>query len=611
LDDLKTNPLSEPVEGEGIRGRALDLISFEPEMAPAVTYLLGNTFFVEDIQTANGLAQRCRPGTRLATITGELIVAGGEVKKVASGRERISIVSRENVIAEFEEQISELGGMLKNLDEELLKARRIRSEIEGNFNAAKKFIQRLEIELAEARGDEKRADLSCSQLESESISVAQEVEEIVARQKDSTLRTAALEAKLSESDGNQSECNSKLKMLDGELSLAVQEHQKKKSAETEQKVALATAVEKESSLINNLKRIDTDSKTVEQTISERTEQIERGGKRRDELSSEIGHLSKEIQILMSERTTTDSDVRQHSTMKAELYEKLKTTDERLKAQIQEEGELRDQASGFEVQIVRQQAEIDGIVARLKEQYDRDIRGLKLDAGIDDWDGIKEKIEKSRERLKRLGPVNMIALEEHRELEGRLNFLTEQEHDLLTAKESLTTAIDKINRETTRMFSETFQAIKENFQEIYKDLFGGGTANLLLEEGVDILEAGINIVARPPGKKLQSISLLSGGERALTAIALLFSIYKVKPSPFCVLDEIDAPLDESNINRFIALLEKFLKHSQFIIVTHNKRTISMADIMYGITMEESGVSKVVSAKISTKHHNKKLPITKSQ
>jgi chromosome segregation protein len=154
-----------------------------------------------------------------------------------------------------------------------------------------------------------------------------------------------------------------------------------------------------------------------------------------------------------------------------------------------------------------------------------------------------------------------------------------------------------------MFSETFEAIKANFKALFKELFGGGTTDLLLEEGAHILEAGINIVARPPGKKLQSISLLSGGEKALTAVALLFAIFKVRPSPFCVLDEIDAPLDESNINRFLEMLGHFLQESQFIIVTHNKRTISMADVMYGITMEESGVSKVVSVKFGRRHDRK--------
>jgi chromosome segregation protein len=160
-----------------------------------------------------------------------------------------------------------------------------------------------------------------------------------------------------------------------------------------------------------------------------------------------------------------------------------------------------------------------------------------------------------------------------------------------------TVLDRINIQTREMFVETFNKIRANFQATFTEIFGGGMADLILHDDEDVLESGIDIVARPPGKKLQSISLLSGGEQTMTAVALLFAIYQVRPSPFCVLDELDAPLDESNINRFIKILERFLDHSQFIIITHNKRTISIADILYGVTMQERGVSRIVSVKFS--------------
>jgi chromosome segregation protein len=156
-------------------------------------------------------------------------------------------------------------------------------------------------------------------------------------------------------------------------------------------------------------------------------------------------------------------------------------------------------------------------------------------------------------------------------------------------------INKINTQTREMFTETFNRIRDNFRLLFTEIFGGGKADLVLSDDGDVLESGIDIVARPPGKQLQSISLLSGGEQTMTAVALLFSIYQVKPSPFCVLDELDAPLDESNINRFVRVLQRFLEHSQFIIITHHKRTIGMADVLYGVTMQEQGVSRIVSVK----------------
>ncbi len=201
----------------------------------------------------------------------------------------------------------------------------------------------------------------------------------------------------------------------------------------------------------------------------------------------------------------------------------------------------------------------------------------------------------QKRVEEMGPVNLVAIEEYDETEQRYNFLNQQNDDLVNAKTQLMDVLGKINTQTKEMFLTTFHQIRDNFRAMFTEIFGGGKADLILQEGEDPLEAGIEIVARPPGKQLQNISLLSGGEQTMTAVALLFSIYQVKPSPFCVLDELDAPLDESNINRFIKVLQRFLTESQFIVITHNKRTIGMADALYGVTMQEHGISKLVSVK----------------
>jgi chromosome segregation protein len=195
----------------------------------------------------------------------------------------------------------------------------------------------------------------------------------------------------------------------------------------------------------------------------------------------------------------------------------------------------------------------------------------------------------------MGPVNLVAIEEYEETEQRYTHLSTQHDDLTKAKAELLEVINRINNQTREMFTETFNKIRENFQSMFTEIFGGGKADLRLTEEGDVLESGIEIVARPPGKQLQSITLLSGGEQTMTAVALLFSIYQVKPSPFCVLDELDAPLDDSNIGRFIRVLQRFLAHSQFLIITHSKKTIGMADVLYGVTMQERGVSRIVSVK----------------
>jgi chromosome segregation protein len=213
----------------------------------------------------------------------------------------------------------------------------------------------------------------------------------------------------------------------------------------------------------------------------------------------------------------------------------------------------------------------------------------------DWTSVAQQVEALQKRIDEMGPVNLVAIEEYEETEQRHQFLTQQHDDLVSAKAQLLEVINRINTQTRQMFLETFEKIRDNFRLMFTEVFGGGKADLILSDENDVLESGIEIVARPPGKQLQSISLLSGGEQTMTAVSLLFSIYQVKPSPFCVLDELDAPLDESNVVRFVKILQRFLAHSQFIIITHNKRTIAMADVLYGVTMQEHGVSKIVSVK----------------
>ena len=212
-----------------------------------------------------------------------------------------------------------------------------------------------------------------------------------------------------------------------------------------------------------------------------------------------------------------------------------------------------------------------------------------------WDEVKAEVDALRQRLGAMGAVNLVAIEEYSELKQRYEFLKTQSDDLINAKAALLKAIDDINQTSLEQFKVTFEQIRKNFAYTFQILFGGGRAEIELVTAEDPLESGIEIVAQPPGTKLKGITLLSGGQKTLTAVALLFALYMVKPSPFCLLDELDAPLDESNIHRFTNLLKQFVKESQFIIITHNKSTIAAADAIYGVTMQERGVSKTLSMK----------------
>ena len=213
----------------------------------------------------------------------------------------------------------------------------------------------------------------------------------------------------------------------------------------------------------------------------------------------------------------------------------------------------------------------------------------------DWDKVKEDIAELRGKIERLGNVNIDAIDEQETLEKRHNFLSSQVQDLNSSRAQLQQLINRLNKKSREKFQQTFEEIRGHFQEIFRKLFGGGKADIILEDAEDILESGIEVIARPPGKETRSISLLSGGEKSMTAIALLFAVFKTKPSPFCFLDEVDAALDEANNERFNILLREFQKDSQFIIITHAKRTMSIADVLFGITMQIRGVSKKISVR----------------
>ena len=249
--------------------------------------------------------------------------------------------------------------------------------------------------------------------------------------------------------------------------------------------------------------------------------------------------------------------------------------------------------------VGRHAAVEGPASASQDEIDVDAITLPGEEGQPDWDFVTEVVGELRQKLEGIGPVNLDAIQEFEELEERHNFLDNQYNDLVKSKEELLEVIARINETTKTMFSETFQQVRINFQNNFRELFGPtAKADLMLIDEADPLESGIDIIAKPPGKKLQTITLLSGGERSMTAVALLFSIYQVKPSPFCVLDELDAPLDESNISRFLKMLDNFIDNSQFIIVTHNKRTMGRADVIYGVTMQEFGVSKPVGVRMTS-------------
>ena len=270
------------------------------------------------------------------------------------------------------------------------------------------------------------------------------------------------------------------------------------------------------------------------------------------------------------------------------------------------GELdrtRERRNAAEMELARKRMHRQNLLERLAADYqagEEDVRAAAEPAWEDGEapegrEALENLTGDLRAKLQAMGPVNLVAIDEYRDLEERHAFLSGQNDDLEKAKKQLTDFISSINQTTTELFTTTFQKVNENFKELFRQLFGGGTAELVLVDSENVLESGIDIVARPPGKKPQSVSLLSGGERTLTALSLLFALFRVKPSAFCLTDELDAALDDNNISRYLAMLDGFLKDTQFLVITHNRQTIGKAKALYGVTMEKRGISTLVSMK----------------
>ena len=302
--------------------------------------------------------------------------------------------------------------------------------------------------------------------------------------------------------------------------------------------------------------------------------------------------------LFRERDGANADLRLRDQTLQKVAESLDAAEKRARGARQAERETSDRLHALELERQEISARIDRIRDRLEGEWGRSLERLIEEAARveGDPDDLQEELRQLVVGLERIGPVNMLAVEEHEEESRRFAFLSEQRDDLVAARDDLRSAIRHINQTATELFTTTFEQIRANFRTVHHRLFEGGEADIWLAEGEDPLEAPIEIHASPRGKKTQRIDLLSGGERALTALSLLFAIYLVKPSPFCVLDEVDAPLDENNIARFIRLLDEFKKDTQFVVITHNARTIEAADWIYGVTMEELGVSTIVGVRL---------------
>jgi len=610
----------EPVE-------AMRVVGGDDMIRPLLGRLLGSTRVVQNLAAATAAWRNCGGAHHFVTLNGEFLSAhgvytGGSVND--SGKAPQSILGRKNQIEGLRSELDRVHECVESSSRKRGALQSEQTELQASLQQAQTDLRAQEVAIATHEG-EFRALTDSNRLLGQKIeTVVYEVQSLAAQEEEGTQKRGALATRISELEAREQDRANAVNRLSENLESLRTQRDDATAALTESKVAFAAEEQLVGSLRQQRGTVEQRLRELAHLVAQRKGEMTAFVSRKESAESEIGQSRGEISRLDHLREQVNTQAAEYLSQKQIQEGEISNREENLREQRRTLGSVTEQRGALDVEVAQKQMGVQNLRERIQQKYHINLDDVRSEtikityadegqprveiagpeevaaAGLGtDWTAVRNQVEALQKRIDEMGPVNLVAIEEYEETEQRYTFLSQQHSDLVTAKTELTEVLSRINTQTREMFVTTFNQIRENFRNMFTEIFGGGKADLILVDENDVLESGIDIVARPPGKQLQSISLLSGGEQTMTAVALLFSIYQVKPSPFCVLDELDAPLDESNINRFIRVLQRFLEHSQFVIITHNKRTIGMADVLYGVTMQEHGVSKIVSVKFHKK------------
>ncbi len=604
---------------------AMEVVDGDSAVRPLLQRLLGTTRIVRDLDCATAAWREQNGAFHFVTLSGELlsshgVYTGGYSKANGDGKAPASILGRQNQIAELRATLASLQEQVAGISRAKGALQSEQTELQAGLAQAQTELRAQEVAIATREGEYNALQNSQRLLHQKIDTVVYEVQSLAAHEKEGMEKRAGLSARAEECETRERGSQAKVGDLTGLLEGLRQQRDTANLGLTESKVALATQEQMGTSFQHQKTALEQRIRELTQVIEQRRSELSSFVGRKEQAESEIQDSRAQIERLQHEREVVNSGTAELMSQKQSQDGDISAREESLREERRRLTELQEKRGGIEVELAQKNMATQNLRERVQQKYHvnlEDIRSecitityadegpakvqtltpdeMAASGGATDWAAVTQQVEALQARIDEMGPVNLVAIEEYEETEQRHQFLSRQHDDLVEAKAQLMDVINRINVQTREMFRETFEKIRDYFRGMFVEIFGGGKADLILMDENDLLESGIEIVARPPGKQLQTISLLSGGEQTMTAVALLFSIYQVKPSPFCVLDELDAPLDESNINRFIRVLQRFLTSSQFIIITHNKRTIGMADVLYGVTMQEHGVSKMVSVK----------------
>ncbi|MBO5363868.1 MAG: chromosome segregation protein SMC, partial [Clostridia bacterium] len=584
-------------KAKGFVAIAADLVECEKEYQDIVSSFLGNTVVCDTLENAIAMGRKFGHKFRIVTIAGDVMQTGGAMTG-GSNQKTTGSLSRTGEIETLGKEIIALEKALKRQEEEknilasrLQKKQVLLQEKLGEFQEAQKESVRLDAEMQHQNAMLEALNSGFSQLQVERDSIQQRLEDI-ARDK---MEKAE---EITRCDGQYSALEEQLKRLETDYATLSDKNKQLLSKLADLNISRNTLL-KDIELENDrISRLNTEKSQNAIAMTAKSEEILRIRSEIERMEAEVQTLAEDTQKQESELFQFRDNLEQLAKEKTELDIRLREKQASIKDVQEQVFQLTQQQGKMESRAEKYEMEIEGIVERLLEEYELPYsEAAEVKPGENfDYQEASVKIRSLREQIRALGNINIDAIEEYKNVKERFDFLTTQTNDLEKARRELESVITEMLEIMQSRFAEQFEIINQNFSRVFSSLFGGGRANLTLTDPTHVLESGIEIEAQPPGKKLQSLSLLSGGEKAFTAIALLFAILDVRPTPFCILDEIEAALDDVNVYRFADYLKHYSDKTQFIVVTHRRGTMETANILYGVTMQERGISKLLSLDI---------------
>ena len=589
LDKVKTNE-------KGYIGIASDLINFNKKYEQIILNLLGRTVIVDNMDTAIKIAKQNNHSFRIVTLEGDLINPSGAITGGSVSKKTVNILGRGKEIEKLEKEIKVIKEKIEKLEKE-------KQEYENSVEDTLDIATSLEKELQEI-------DITYATEKQKVVSIDENISKLETRLNKLKEENKSLETQKSEAINKKEEIKQEIEKLDEEiekLTKIIKEYAELNKDNqkyiddlnfdiTNLKISVSSFDESEASIEEIEERINLDIENTNKSIENKRVQIEEINNDNLELENSIQELKQNIEKIKEEVKSSGNKIEELKNSRIQKNKKLNEQEEQITEKFKVIEDLKSQIVKLDVKKNKLEDDINSIINKMWEEYELTPNSVSDYKKPDNIALTQKKVNNLRSDIKELGSVNIDSIEEYKNLKERYDFMSEQRVDLENTMTKLRKMISDMTGIMKKQFKERFEIINKNFDEVFKELFGGGTASLKLEDEDNILECGIEITVQPPGKKLQNMTLLSGGEKAFTAIALLFAILKINPAPFCVLDEIEAALDDVNVYRYADYLKKFSNETQFLVITHRKGTMEVADTVYGVTMEENGISKLLSMKL---------------